>query len=90
MSRPAISVMLLLCRLRVTSRESEETALMSTRLLELRDSWGGREGKERGEGGGGEGKGEGEREGGGREEGGKMIGEGNGRERGRERDSWGG
>ena len=53
MSRPAISVMLLLCRLSVTSRESEETALMSTRLLELRDSWGGRGvGGREGEGGG--------------------------------------
>ena len=58
MSRPAISVMLLLCRLRVTSRESEETALMSTRLLELRDSWGRERGegeREGREGGGGEG-----------------------------------
>ena len=79
MSRPAISVMLLLCRLRVTSRESEETALMSTRLLELRDSWGGREGRgegeregrERGGGRGEGGGGEGGRRGGGREEGGR-------------------
>lgn len=67
-SRPSMAAILLLCRLSVTSRVSDDTALMCTRLLEHAENWregeGGGEGwREKGREGGGEGKGEGGREG---------------------------
>ena len=64
-SSPLMAVILLFCRLSVTSRVREDTVLMCTRLLEHTESWGRRGGGERGGGvrekeRGGEGKEEGE------------------------------